>query len=72
MVSLFSSNMPDIAYVAVELVLWHLDQSTHQIKHFNYTFDSFNILAGLNLGGFILGGSNVLRVTPYMGKSHTC
>ena len=45
-----------------ELVLWHLNQSRPQIKHFNCKFDSFNILAGLNLGGFILGGSNVLRL----------
>ena len=39
-----------------------INQSTHQIKHFNCKFDSFNILAGLTLGGFILGGSNVLRL----------
>ena len=64
--SVLSGFMVDFQYARLhmwlfELVPWHLNQSTHQIKHFNCKFDSFNTSAGLNLGGFILGGSNVVH-----------
>ena len=31
-------------------------------KAFTVKFGQFNILAGFNLGGFFVGGSNVLRL----------